>query len=265
MAETNVKFLKENNLFEAHKQFMRMAEGYGYAAPIEEDGDTNGQNADQNDNANTQNFQPNGDNPMGNGGKMDGGNEAEGLNDDGMAMPQDTQQGQPQEVPPMDNVMPFDDEPTDGGDDEEVIDVDDVVKAQEMTNNKVNDVGRDLGTVDKRIEKLIGALETMQGVIDRNNAEIADLKNEFEKRNPTQTEKLNLRALDSYPFNVNPVDYWKRKSADGNYEAYADNEEPTTKEYVITNSDVDNLDGDIDKTFDVSDDDVQDLSKIFNN
>ncbi len=33
--------------------------------------------------------------------------------------------------------------------DEEVIDVDDVVKAQEKQMIKANDVGRDLGTVDK--------------------------------------------------------------------------------------------------------------------
>ena len=39
MADTNVKFLKENHLYEAHKQFMRMAEGYGYTEPIEEAGD----------------------------------------------------------------------------------------------------------------------------------------------------------------------------------------------------------------------------------
>ena len=78
---------------------------------------------------------------------------------------------------------------------DDVIDVDDLTKAQEKTNDKVNSVGKDLGKVDTRIEKLLGAIETLQGMFDKNNQEIADLKSEFEKRNPTQTEKLNLRSL----------------------------------------------------------------------
>ena len=53
--------------------------------------------------------------------------------------------------------------------------------------------------------------QLIQGMFDRNNQEIADLRNEFEKRNPTQTEKLNLRSLDSYPFKVKLTDYWKGK------------------------------------------------------
>lgn len=284
MADTNVKYLKENHLYEAHKQFMRMVEGYGYAAPVEEAGDD--------DDNNNQNQQPDpnqspmgGDNPMGdnsdplgNGdnqqppmdnspmaGADDTGNDSNQLpmGNDANGMPQDDSQdlnGDNAEIPPIDD-QPMDD--NSDSDDTEV-DVTDIVKAQEKGNNKVNDVGRDLGTVDRRIEKLLGALEDMQGVIDRNNAEIEDLKNEFEKRNPTQTERLNLRSLDSYPFNVRPTDYWAQKAKEGNYSAYADNDEPTTKEYVITNDDVDDVDSNIDKTFDIPDDDIQDFNKIFN-
>ena len=239
MADTNVKFLKENHLYEAHKQFMRMAEGYGYAEPIEEAGDE-----DQ--------PQDGGADPMGGDPSQGGAPDAMGGAPDPMADP--TGGAGSMSTPA----------PTDGDSDEEVIDVDDVVKAQEKTNDKVNDVGKDLGTVDRRIEKLLGALEDMQSVIDKNNAEIADLKNEFEKRNPTQTEKLNLRSLDSYPFNIRPTDYWKQKSMEGNYDAYADNDEPTTKEYTITNDDVRDVSDDIANTFDIPEDDIQDFNKIFN-
>ena len=91
------------------------------------------------------------------------------------------------------------------------------------------------------------------------------MKAEFEKRNPTQTEKLNLRSLDSYPFNVKPTDYWDEKAKQGGYEAYSDNEEPTTQEYVITNDDVDNPAKDIaDTFFKINDDDIQTLDKLFN-
>ncbi len=45
-----------------------------------------------------------------------------------------------------------------------VLDVDDVWNTRK-TNDKVNDVGRNLGTVDKRIEKLLGTLKTLCKVL----------------------------------------------------------------------------------------------------
>jgi hypothetical protein len=76
---------------------------------------------------------------------------------------------------------------------------------------------------------------------------------------------LNLRSLDSYPFNVKPNEYWAEKAKQGGYEAYSDNAEPTTQEYVITNDDVDNPSDDIANTFfKITDDDVQTLDKLFN-
>ena len=107
-------------------------------------------------------------------------------------------------------------------------------------------------------------ISKLQTALDSNNAEIERLKDEFEKRNPTQTEKLNLRSLDSYPFNVKPTDYWSEKAKQGGYEAYADNSEPTTKEYVITNDDVDDISDDVANTFfKIDDDDIQTLDKLF--
>lgn len=70
--------------------------------------------------------------------------------------------------------------------------------------------------------------------------------------------------MDSYPFNVKPTDYWAQKAQEGGYEAYADNEQPTIQEYVITNDDVDNPSRDIaDTFFKIDDDDIQTLDKIF--
>ena len=279
MADTNVKFLKENHLYEAHKQFMRMAEGYGYAEPIEEAGD---EDQPQDGGADPMGGDPSqgGADPMAGGAPDAMGGAPDPSQGGGAPMGGDPSQGGADPMAggadPMggadgsmaDSTGGLDPMSTPAPDDKDsddvVIDVDDVVKAQEKTNDKVNDVGRDLGTVDRRIEKLLGALEDMQGVIDKNYAEIADLKNEFEKRNPTQTEKLNLRSLDSYPFNIRPTDYWKQKAMDGNYYAYADNDEPTTKEYTITNDDVRDVSDDIANTFDIPEDDIQDFNKIFN-
>lgn len=280
------KYLKENNLFEAHMRYMRaLGESFGF--PIEEAGDDQNQSQDQ------QGGVP-GQDPMGSG--MPGGDQMGGAGmppapdaaggvpggdpmaggtpgaDGGMpdpngGMPSPSAEGGAVGEDPMAGGMPGSDPIMDEGEPEEeddVIDVDDLTDAQEEVNDKVNSVGRDLGKVDARIEKLIGAIETLQGMFDKNNQEIADLKTEFEKRNPTQTEKLNLRSLDSYPFKVKPTDYWADKAKDSNYSAYADNEEPTTQEYVITNDDVDDFnEREIADTFAITDELDQNIKKIF--
>ena len=48
---TNIKYLKENNLYDAHKQFMRMAEGYLRQENIEEAGEDEDSNAGADPNA----------------------------------------------------------------------------------------------------------------------------------------------------------------------------------------------------------------------
>lgn len=281
------KYLKENNLFEAHMRFMRaIGESFGYA-PLEEADDD--QDAQQDPNAGgapqdpmaggAPGGDPNGGMPP-MGDPMAGGAGAPGSDPNGGGMPPapDAMGGDPNggDMPPgpddgmggdpMGGEMPGMDDIEEGEPEEEddVIDVDDLTKAQEKTNDKVNSVGKDLGKVDSRIEKLLGAIESLETMFDKNNQEIADLKAEFEKRNPTQTEKLNLRSLDSYPFKIKPTDYWKEKGENSNYSAYADNEEPTTQEYVITNDDVDDFnEREIADSFNVSDELEQDIKKIF--
>lgn len=279
------KYLKENNLFEAHMRYMR-ALGESFA-PIEEADDDPNQPQDPMGAGGAPGQDPMGGGMPGPNGGMPGPDAMGGADpmgggmpgpDGGMpdpnADPNAAAGGMPGQDPAMGGEMPGTDPMAggmpDGLDEEEpeeeddVIDVDDLTDAQEKVNDKVNSVGRDLGKVDSRIEKLIGAIETLQTMFDKNNQEIADLKTEFEKRNPTQTEKLNLRSLDSYPFKVKPTDFWKDKAGNSNYSAYADNEEPTTQEYVITNDDVDDFtEREIADTFAVTDELDQNIKKIF--
>ena len=252
----NVKYLKENNLYEAHKQFMRLCEWSYVPSSLEEDDDEQ-QQEDPMANQNGEDINQMGGNEM----PMDDMGNNQMANQDGGDMSQMD----------MGNEMPMDDmgaDPMIGdiGEDEEVIDVEELTDAQEKMNSKINTAGQNIEDVSDKIQALMQSLSSMEQMINNNNQEIARFKQEFEKRNPTQTEKLNLRSLDSYPFNVNPKDYWNGKGIDpnGNYSAYADNEEPTTKEYEITNSDVDDFDErSIEKSFDMNDDMIQDLKKIF--
>lgn len=186
------------------------------------------------------------------------GDEPQGMSDDGMPPADDMDE------PPMgDSADAPMTNPSEGDDD--TIDINGLTKVQDKLNVKQNHIGRDLSKVDSRITKLISTISSLLDRVEANNDEIESLKAEFAKRNPTQTERLNLRSLDSYPFNVRPTDYWEKKASDSNYDVYSDNDEPTTKEYVITNDDVDNPSNDIaDTFFKVDDDDIQTLNKIFN-
>jgi hypothetical protein len=154
-----------------------------------------------------------------------------------------------------------------GGDDTDgdTIDIDGLTKAEEKLNDKQNQVGRDLAKVDTKISNLIDKIAGLQSALDSNSSELESLKAEFEKRNPTQTEKLDIRgALDSYPFNVRPDDFWANKMKErGNYEVYADNDKSTEDQYTITDEDVEDLPSDISKTFSIDDDDIQTLEKMF--
>ena len=283
---TNIKYLKKNNLLEAHKHFMRLSEAYIPTVlpeeEIEEAGedmqDPNAMGEDPNamggmlgDGGIPQdpNAMGGGDpNAMGGQDPMAGGADPNAMGRDPMAGGEDPNAQDPMADPmgsdmgadPMED--PMGEEQADDG---ETIDIDGLTQAEDKLNVKQNRIGRDLSKVDNRITALIDTINNLLTKVDSNNSEIESLKAEFEKRNPTQTEKLNLRSLDSYPFNVKPNEYWAEKAKEGGYEAYSDNEEPTTKEYVITNDDVDNPSDDIANTFfKIEDDDIQTLEKMFN-
>lgn len=279
---------------DAYKGFMRLCNETTYfSGNLEEEGEDEMSPQDQGN--------QNGDGNMNNPpmGDMPGGNDMQqdpGMNNDGMGNqdaafdpsqqpPVDANQSmdgasdmQGQEMggdmPPMgSDELPMDDEiEEEDTEEDEVIDVDDITNAQEKTNARVNKVGRNLGKVDDKLVDVMNLIKSLKGMIDANNAEIEAFKSEFEKRNPTPTEKMNLRSLDSYPFNTNPTKYWQDKAEQSNvsgnrYEAYADNSVPTAKqehEYVITQDDVeDYTDNSIQDSFHIDDDLRSTIEKIF--
>ena len=140
-----------------------------------------------------------------------------------------------------------------------------IANGQEIMNDKVDLVGQNLGHVDDKIAQMFGTINRLINMVDSNNRKIEDLSKEVAKRNPTPTERLNIRSQDGYPFNIPVSDFWKEKARTSNYRAYADNDEPTTNEYRITNSDVDDFsDRDMEASFDVDGEDLnQTINKIF--
>lgn len=215
------KFIIENNLAGTYSDFHRILRGsYVGGLILEADMPTDDENEMQGV-ANQQN------DPMANAdpNAMVGGPNPDPSMGDPM-MGEDPNMGDTETMQPGDTV----------------IDVDDITNAEEKVNNNINKVGRELSQVEKKMNDLIGALGKIDKYIDRNNTKIENLRNEIEKRNPTPTEKLNMRSLDSYPFNVNPNDFWKQKASQNqNYEIYSDNSESNdgNRSFVLTIDDID--------------------------
>lgn len=274
---TNIKYLKDNGLLEAHKQFLRMCnEEYlsheelnlnedNEVAPTSDNNDQNKTNESDTGNQDSSLFDNNpteGDNttPMGVSGNT---------NDTEDAMNGDASMGGEIPMDNMDDSLDSDSDiaPDNDSSDEDTIDIDDLTDAQEKINHKTNKIGINLGKVDNRIEHLMQSLEKMEDMIDSNNAEIMSLRKEFEKRNPTQIERIDMRRrFDSPGFNESPEESLaKRLQARDNYKVTDGGDKTNDKQYTLTQNDIDSV-GDsqvADSFYKIDDDDIQDINKIF--
>jgi len=248
-------FVKENKLDEAVKRFQEIAD---YKSPrqslneytfvgsepmVDEEGEDNGDNQQQppmggdmqGGMPQPQNATPDAQNQMGDmNGQMGGG-----MPPQGAEMPQNGNmppQGDMQQ-PPMDGDMNMDGGMQDSqmgdmgmmpqeGDietqemepEDEVIDVDDLTQSQEATEYKIDGV-------DDRLSQIYAVVQKFSDQLDQQQQSIMKLKDEFEKRNPTQTEKFNIRSQASGPYNQTPGGYWDKFEAENpNYEIIRDND-----------------------------------------
>lgn len=250
------KYLQKHNLMESHKHFMRLInEGY-LSSVIGEDDDPQDPNAQGGAPADPMG----GQDPMGGGmgapaDPMAGGADAQGGAPADPMGGQDPMGGADGGADPMaggdpmggtEGPMDMDmDEPDlDGGnpedleDDNTVIDVEDIVQAQEKLNKKENEIGKDVSSLGTDYTKLLAALEKMQKTIDAQDQRMSQLSNELEKRIPTQQERLQMQSLKSYPFNIDPNEYWNEKEKDGDYKATdepRDNKPLEIKQKMIDN------------------------------
>lgn len=248
------KYLQKHNLMESHKHFMRLInEGY-LSSVIGEDDDPQDPNAQGGAPADPMGSQA----PMGGGmgapaDPMAGGADAQGGAPADPMGGQDPMGGADGGTDPMaggdpmggaEGPMDMDEPDLDGGnpedleDDNTVIDVEDIVQAQEKLNKKENEIGKDVSSLGSDYTKLLAALEKMQKTIDAQDQRMSQLSNELEKRIPTQQERLQMQSLKSYPFNIDPNEYWNEKEKDGDYKASdepRDNKPLEIKQKMIDN------------------------------
>lgn len=212
---------------------------YTYYSGLQEDGEDNTpEDAPQNGNAPM--GDPNGD--MGNP-PMGGNDQQPSMNDNAPMGGNDQQQPENgMQQPPMDGNDPMggadmgggapmdmpmgDDMPMDGEEDE-VIDVDDLTQSQEATELRIDDV-------NSKIENIMSVLSKFNSAITSLDNNISSFKAEMEKRVPTKKEKIQMRSVVSSPYNTTPESYWKDKMDNSNYEI--SNDDP--KNFDISEEDV---------------------------
>ena len=262
--KNNTDLIKQYKLEEAVKRIQKINEYTFYdSTMVEDDQDPNAMGADPN----AMGADPNGGMPpMGADPNMMGGDPNGGMTpmDDPNAMGADPNGGMPPMddpnamggdpnamgadpnggMPPMDNpnmmggedIEDIDMETEQPGD--EVVDVDELTQSQEATEFKVDNV-------DDKLNKVLKIISKFNDAIEANDQKIEDLKKEFQKRNPTAEETLNLRSLASYPFSERPDEYWKKQQQDHpNYNVISDNDVSTAdeqKEFEIRKGDIDNF------------------------
>ena len=252
--KNNTDLIKQYKLEEAVKRIQKINEYTFYDSTMVEDdqdpnamgGDPNAMGADPNGGMAPMGGDPNamGADPNMMGGDPNGGmapmDDPNAMGGDPNAMGADPNGG----MPPMDdpNMMGGEDiedidmETEQPGD--EVVDVDELTQSQEATEFKVDNV-------DDKLNKVLKIISKFNDAIEANDQKIEDLKKEFQKRNPTAEETLNLRSLASYPFSERPDEYWKKQQQDHpNYNVISDNDVSTAdeqKEFEIRKGDIDNF------------------------
>ena len=129
--------------------------------------------------------------------------------------------------------------PEPGGDftteDEVELDVTELVQGTVEAKNSADQANAKVSDLLTKFDNLTTSLEKMATI----NAKIDNLENEVEKRNPTPEEKLEMRSLDSFPYNLKLTDYWSEK--EGHYDAMKNGKEGnenTEEEFVLTKNDV---------------------------
>jgi len=139
------------------------------------------------------------------------------------------------------DVTKIDDEGAseEGGGDSEEIDVTDIVKTTEKIDSKQ----------DKYFEQLFGYINNLEAKLsemDNLVEKLNSIETKIEKyREKTPQEKLQLRSLDSGPFNQKLTDFFDEKEEDL--------EKSGKNEYILTSDEVENIvPSEVKKSFDIT-------------
>jgi hypothetical protein len=160
----------------------------------------------------------------------------------------------------MDDVIDLDNPEPKTTKEAEGINVTDIVNKVGDVENKVESSDNNLDQIMDTISNLEQKLSGMEQILNKIN----DLESKIEETMPkTPEQKLELRSLDSYPYNVKLDDFWK-KDIPG-YEIEKSNKESfKKKDLVLTQDEVnDYSDLDVRDSFSIPDYDADDEDKNY--
>jgi len=126
------------------------------------------------------------------------------------------------------------------------VDVTSLVKGSEEAKQAADMATKNTEMLLQKLTDLESRVASMSQISDK----IEGLEKEIIKRNPTPVEKMEMRSLNSYPFNQKLTDYWADKQ--GVYDVMGQDK---PKEYTLTKDDVDSTysDASVRKSFAVDD------------
>lgn len=124
-----------------------------------------------------------------------------------------------------------------GGEETEEIDITDLVNMTKNIKKEIDDNKQDNTSVLNKMEDVftkLSDLETklqnMDSIIDRIDSLSSEVKN---MKPDTPQEKLEMRSLDSYPFNQKPNEFFSKKQEEMKLSG--------KNEYVLTKNDIDDF------------------------
>lgn len=134
------------------------------------------------------------------------------------------------------DVEEVDTDKKEGEEETEEIDITDLITAQQEIKDKQDSFMDDMF---KRLDDLQSKLENMDQIMNKINS----LETKFDRyREKTPEEKLELRSLDSYPYNQKLTDFFDDKKVEM--------EKTGKNEYILTSDEVENFSpNEIKKTF----------------
>ena len=126
--------------------------------------------------------------------------------------------------------VPEMEEPAMGGEEEVEVDVTDIVDKTEEAKEEASQASSKIDDLLGKFSELEQKLTGMDAIINK----MDELEKEVIERNPSPTEKLSMRSMDSFPYSVKLTDFWNDREG---YDATGEEEEE--KEYVLTQQDID--------------------------
>jgi hypothetical protein len=139
---------------------------------------------------------------------------------------------------PVDDAGFGDDIPAD---DEVEVDVTDLVNTSNELKTSSDETNQKMAELIDKFNTLSGQMSNMDKLsknIEVLDTKIKDVETEIVKRNPTPTEKIEMRSLDSFPYNIKLSDFWSDNADKLSDQSKVTDNKP--KEYVLTKDDVDN-------------------------